>query len=177
MDKLKSIGGTVGGLLLLLAMLSVPVILLFGIASFSVWALEWIPATIGIAFIICLVLLPVSLIPAARGWTSFAYEIAGLTFTLCLWLYCLAYTYVEWGMVAVVLGVLIFGVGVIFTALLAALLSATWGVMGNIALLIALVFGSKVIASVLSASAAKRAFLKHAAERPSEVVLTHKPSD
>jgi hypothetical protein len=69
-ESLKSAGGIAAGFVGLLVMLSIPVILLTGAAKFSVWALDWIPGTIGIAIVVCVVLLPLAIIPPSRGFAS-----------------------------------------------------------------------------------------------------------
>jgi hypothetical protein len=174
-NKLKEIGGSAAGLLLMLAFLAIPVLLLFGAAQFSIWALDWIPDVIGIAILVCIVLVPLALIPAARGVAAGLFGLASFVFGVCLWLYSLAFTYIEWGMLAVVLGVLLAGVGVVFTGILAALFSATWGVLSNIAILLVLCVGTRFAASWLSESAERRLLLKRMQETPSEVVITRPP--
>ncbi len=172
LNKKKEIGSKAAGFLLLLAFMAIPVVLLFGAAEFSVWALDWMPSVIGIALIACLVLLPVALIPPVRAVLGGLYGLASIVFGLCLWLYCLAFTYIEWGILAVVIGVLLAGVGVVFTGILAALFSAAWGVLGNVAVLVGLAVGTRFLASWLAASAEQRLVQKRMSEEPSSAVIT-----
>jgi len=118
--KLKDVGGAAAGILLMLAVFAIPIMFLIGAAEFSVWVLDWIPSTIGIATLACVVFLPLTIIPPTRGFAGNLYALASLVFGACLWLYALAVTYMEWGMLAVIIGVMVFGVGVVFTGTLAA---------------------------------------------------------
>src|SRR5690606_8081025 len=119
MSIAKDAGGTLAAFLLLFAFLAGPVIFLLGAAEFSVWALDWILGTIGVAILGCLAVTPFAIIPATRGLASNLFALAAFVFGVCLWLYALAFTYLEWGMVGVVIGVLLAGVGVVFTGTLA----------------------------------------------------------
>ncbi len=176
-EKLKGIGGTVGGLLLMLAVIAIPVLLLFGAAEFSVWALDWIPDVIGIAVLASIVLVLLAAIPGARFLTGSLLGVASTIFTVCAWLYCLAFTYIEWGMIAVVIGVLFFGFGVVITGILAAIFSATWSVLGNIAILFGLGLAARFFASWMLESAERRLIKKRMEETPSEVILTQPGND
>src|SRR3546814_8890828 len=93
------VAGFVGGL----AFLAIPIMFLMGAVEFIIWALDWIPGAIGIAMLACLVLIPLAIIPATRGLASTLFGLASFVFGACLWLYALAFTYLEWGMLGVVI--------------------------------------------------------------------------
>ncbi|WP_147391844.1 hypothetical protein [Pelagerythrobacter aerophilus] len=173
-EKLKSAGGMAAGLLLMLVLLALPLMLLLGAAEISVWALDWIPQAIGIATLGCMLLIPLAIIPATRGLAASLFGLASLVFGACLWLYALAFTYLEWGMLGVVIGVLIFGVGVVVTGTLAAIFSGMWVVLGNVAFLLALFVGTRLLSVWLARLADERHMRKAARETPSEVVIAHK---
>jgi hypothetical protein len=173
--KLKDAGGTAAGFFLLVAFLTIPIIFLTGAAEFSVWALEWIPSIIGISIFVCIVLIPIAAIPAARGLVANIFRLASSVFFACLWLYALAFTYLEWGMLGVFIGILILGVGVIFTATLAAIFSATWVVLGNIVFLFALFLGTRLLSVWLHHLAEQRSLRAAIRERPSEATVDHHP--
>ena len=177
MDKLKGAGGIAGGAILLVVILAIPIIFLTGAATFSVWALEWIPGTIGIALLGSLALLPLAFIPTTRGFVAICYGIASFVFGVCLWLYGLAFTYIEWGMLGVFIGVILFGAGVVFTGLLAAIFSGTWVVLGNIAFLFALFIGTRILSGWLSHLAEKHRTKNVLREAPSKVILTQNEFD
>jgi hypothetical protein len=172
--KLKSAGGMAAGFLLLLALLAIPIMFFWGAAEFSVWTLYWIPSTIGIATFAVVFLIPLAIIPATRGLAGNLLGLASFVFGACLWLYALAFTYLEWGMLAVVIGALIFGVGVVLTGTLAAVLSASWIVLGNLAFLFALFVGARLLSAWLAHLAEQRLLRRVMRDAPSTVILTQK---
>ena len=175
--RIKEKGGAAACLLLVLLIAAVPILFLLGLAEFSVWALAWIPDVLWVALIMCIAFVPLALIPATRGIAGAAYGVAAFVFLAGLWLYSLAYTYTEWGMIGVVLGVLVVGIGVVVTAILAALFSASWAVLGHIAVLIALGLGARFLAAWLNASAQQRLVRHHMQEHPAEAIITQQPRD
>lgn len=169
--KLKDAGGMAAGFFLLIAFLAIPIIFVMGAAEFSVWALEWIPSIIGVATFACIVLIPIAAIPGTRGFAASIFRLASSVFFACLWLYALAFTYVEWGMLGVVIGILILGVGVVFTGILAAIFSGTWVVLGNIAFLFALFVGARLLSAWFHHLAEQRSLRAAIRERPSEATV------
>ena len=169
--KLKEVGGMGAGFLLLIAILAIPIILLTGAAEFSVWALEWIPSIIGVATLACIVLIPFGIIPGTRSFASALFGLASFVFVVCLWLYSLAFTYLEWGMLGVIIGVVIFGVGVVATAILAAVFSGTWVVLGNLATLFALFAGAHILSAWLQHLAEQRLIRRAMRENPSRAII------
>ncbi|MBL8649894.1 MAG: hypothetical protein JNL35_05760 [Sphingopyxis sp.] len=173
--KLRDVGGMAAGFLLMLAFLAIPIIFLMGAAEFSIWALDWIPGAIGIAMLACLAVLPLAIIPATRGLSSSLFGLISLVFGACLWLYALAFTYLKWGMLGVVIGIMIFGVGVVFTGTLAALISATWVVLGNLAFLFALFVATRILSIWLAHLADQRTVRQQMRDTPSRVIITQDP--
>lgn len=171
--KLKEAGGVVAGFFLVLIVLAIPIMLILGAAEFSLWALDWIPSTIGIAMLGCVMIIPLAIIPVTRGVASALFGFAYVVFGACLWLYALAFTYLEWGMLGVIIGVMVFGVGVVLTGTLAAILSATWVVLGNIAFLFALLVGCRLVSAWLAHLADQRHRSRSSRDTPSTVTITH----
>ena len=159
------------GFVLLLAIIAIPLLLLIGAAKFSVWTLGWIPDVIGIAALASLALVPLAIIPAVRGLASNLFGFASILFGVSLWLYSLASTYIEWGILGVILGVLLAGIGVVLTGILAALFSASWSVLGSIAALLALSIATRFAAGYLRADAARRSLRKRTQQNPSEAII------
>lgn len=154
----KDIGGVVVGIAFFLGMITLGIVLLTGAAELSVWALEWTPAVFGVVFwVVVLLLLPLALIPPARGFAGGGILIASYIFGGVLWVWSMAFTYEVWGLVAVIIGLFIFGVGVVPIAMLAALLNGQWELLGMFALLIAITFGSRILGYWLAEKAEQRA--------------------
>ncbi len=171
LTKSKDVGGIAAGFLLMLIFLATPIILITGAAKFSVWALDWIPGILGIATLVCMVLAPLAIIPATRRIAAALFGFASLVFGACLWLYALAFTYLEWGMVGVIIGVFIFGVGVVFTCALAAIFSGTWIVLGNLAFLLALFMAARFLSVWLAHLADQQAQRREMRDSPSKVII------
>lgn len=143
-SKAKNAGGMALGLIGLAAFLTIPVALLYGAAELSVWALEWTPGVFAAVFWASLLLLiPLALIPPARGLAALGFVVASYAFGLILWIWAMAFTYDVWGLVAVVIGLLFFGVGVVAVAFLAALIKGFWSLLGTFAFLLVLTYGTR----------------------------------
>ena len=86
-EKLKSAGTIAVGLFVALALLAVAAAILFGAATFSTWALEWIPNAIGLATLVGVALIPLAVIPPTRGFAGFLFGLISFVYIACLWLY------------------------------------------------------------------------------------------
>ena len=148
---------------------------LLGASKFSLWALEWIPGVIGLAVLTCVVLVPLAIIPATRGFAGNLFAAAAFAFGACLWLYALAFTYLEWGLAGVIIGVMLAGVGVVITGALAAILSATWVVLGNLAFLFALFVGARILRGWMAQLSSERRMRRAMRDEPSAAVVDYKP--
>ena len=171
---LKNAGGMVAGVILFLAVLAIPIMFLLGAAEFSVWVLDWIPDAVGLATFACVMLIPLAIIPATRGFAAGLFGLASFVFGACMWLYALAFTYLEWGFVGVVIGVMAFGVGVMITGIVAAVLSGTWVVLGNLAFVFALFVGARLLSTWMEHLAGQRHSRRAMRETPSQVTITPK---
>ncbi len=171
-ENAKNIGGTALGIVALVAFLAIPIPLLYGAATVSVWALEYLPTIFGWALTIALlVLIPLALIPQSRGVAGNGFVLVSFVFGLILWLFGLAYTYLEWGLMLVIIGILLGGVGIVPIAFVLSIFDAAWGVLGNIFLLIVLTIGSRAFGIWLVETAADRQILIEAERARKEVVF------
>jgi len=109
-SSVKDAGGRVLGGLMLLAMIMIPIALVYGAAELSLWALEWTPAVFQIAFLAMSLMVLLACIPASRGFAANGLIISSYVFGAILWILALAFTYDVWGLVAVVIGLLMFGI-------------------------------------------------------------------
>ena len=167
----KDFGGMALGLVLILGLAALGIAILFGAAELSVWALEWAMPVFGSLFLICLlILMPLSIPPATRGFAGNGLYISSYIFGLILWVLSMAFVYIEWGLLPVILGLVVAGVGVIPIAILAAIIEGQWVVLGNIALLIGLTFGLRVFGYWLIEKSAERAILRAAGKANSDYV-------
>ena len=169
---MKNIGEMIGGAIVLGIIIALPVVLLLGIAEVSVWALDWIPDAIGWATAAGFLLILLAIVPAARGLAGSSFTFISLVYLVSMWLYAMAFTYLEWGLVGLVIGVMLFGIGVLFTGALAAIFAGAWTVLGNLAMLFVLFIVARMLGAWLLESADKRAVRKSLKDNPSQVTIT-----
>jgi hypothetical protein len=171
-EKAKNASGAAVGMVALVAIMSIPIALLYGAANASVWALEFLPTVFGWSITISLlVLTPLALIPASRGISGNGFVIVSYAFSLVLWLFSMAYIYLEWGLFPLLIGLAMGGVGVVPTAFVLSIFDAAWGVLGNTFILIIMTFAGRGLGFWLIEKAADRSFAIAAARAQEERVL------
>lgn len=160
-EKLRNLGTGVGGLLIGLIVLALLVALsvtfLFGLTWVSVKVLPWLkPAfllTLAASIFLCG---PLALFRRTRGAAAAGLMIASYVFGAILWITALLLTYQLWGTLAVIIGLLILGVGIVPIALLAAIFSAEWWHLADLVVLLLLTFGIRVLALWLADKTGER---------------------
>jgi len=155
--KSKELGGIVLGLALLIGLLTLCMVVLNGIAAFSLWVMHWTFPAFGITFLISLVLLLLALIPLTRAVAAFGFLFASFSFGAILWLWCMAYTYSVWGIFPVVLGIVLGGIGVVPIGMFASLVHGDWSNLGLFIGTAVLMIGERVMAQWLAAKVDQRA--------------------
>lgn len=154
-EKLKALGGTAFGLMCFLAILSIPVVFLFG----SVWAAKHLlHPLIGIGWLLVaidiLILLPLSIFRSLRGFTGAVIFISSFVFGTVTWLLGFILTYALWGVWAVVIGILLFGGAVVPFAMLATVVEGMWEPFFTLLVLLIVTFGSRVVGVSIAERAA-----------------------
>ena len=99
------------------------------------------------------ILLPMAIFRRLRITSGSLLLISSYVFGLATWLYGFAFTYALWGGFAVVMGLFMFGVGVVPMALLATAFRGMWDAFGTMLALVVLTFGSRLVAAAISATA------------------------
>ena len=94
--------------------------------------------------IVLLVVLPLAIPRASRGIASMALFIASFVFGVTLWMKGLLLCLLIWGIWAVIIGVLLAGVGVVPIAILATILNGDWAHGIELIVLTVLTFGYTV---------------------------------
>ena len=144
LDRIKQLSTLALGLAIFLALLAIPVLFFMG----GLWAakhlLEPLIAIGWIAFGIDLILLFLALVPAARGFSGLVIFLSSYIFGLVTWLLGFILAYALWGLWAVILGVLLFGGGVVPVALLATIFKGMWEAFFTLIALTVLTFGSRM---------------------------------
>ena len=134
--------------------MSVALIVVFGvIVSLFIygagWAsaklLPWFSVLTWVAFaIVVFILLPLSIPRATRGFSSVAMFIASYVFGVTLWMMGLLLTLSIWGVTAVIIGIVLGGVGVVPIAMLATLVHGYWLPLVELVLLTIATFGCRI---------------------------------
>jgi hypothetical protein len=142
-EKLKNIGGCLLGAVGFAALLTLTVLFFLGAERVSVHMLPWLWHGCTIAIAILLVLLPLSAIKRARGFTSATIFVISFIFGISAWMDGLLVTLSTWGVVAAIIGLCIGGIGVVPLGILAALFHGQWEQMFELIILIVLTFGCR----------------------------------
>ena len=129
-----------------LALLSLPLIFIMGAA----WASEILLAPLigigkGLLLLNLAVLLPLSIVLRFRVLTGSWILLSSYVFALLAWLQGFILTYTTLGVLAVLLGLLLFGVGVVPIALIATAVAGNWSAFVMLLLVTLLTFVSRLI--------------------------------
>jgi hypothetical protein len=120
-------------------------------ASAKLLPLFFIVSVVAFALTI-FILLPLAVPKATRGFSSVSIFIASYVFGATLWMEGFPFTLSIWGTTAVIIGLLILGVGVVPIAMLATLVKGMWGSLFQLIALAIATFGSREVAFRLAAT-------------------------
>jgi hypothetical protein len=152
-DTLAGIGGLlILGALLLLGV-AVTAVFILGAAWATTKLLPWFTVLTLVSFgLVIFVVLPLAVPKTTRGFSSVALLVASYVFGATLWMEGLLFTLAIWGLGAVVIGILLVGVGVVPIAMLATLFNGMWGSLLELVPLTFMTFGSRIGAMWLAAT-------------------------
>jgi len=146
-EKIKNVRNWLVGVLALAIITALTVVLVFGMTWVSMKVLPWLMPTFFGTLAVCLLLLgPTALFRRTRGFSAIGLMIASHVFGAILWIWSFLLTLSLWGTVAVVIGLLFAGVGIIPMAVLAAIFHAQWSSLGDMAIMLVATFGLRAIA-------------------------------
>ena len=149
-EILKNIGGFALGILMMLVMLALVVLFFYGAAWVGekvIPVLEWITV---IGFLLLVVIgSPLAIFRRTRyitglGWIYWSYAL-GLT----LWLCCLIDTLQLWGVMAAIIGIIFFGVGIFIVGLLATSFHGEWSLFWSFLITLVIVFAARLFGAWL----------------------------
>ena len=100
--------------------------LIYGVGMASAFAMPLMAWVVQIAFLICLLLLPLSIFHRVRIVAAHGFLLSSYAFGLCTWMLGLLVTLQFWGVIAVVIGVFLAGVGVVPIGMLASAFHGSW---------------------------------------------------
>lgn len=149
MDTLKSIGTTVLGIAIFIAIILGAVLLFtLGVTASAVIA-PYIYFVASTLFVINIFTLLVAIVPSTRGVAGIILYVSSYVYGLATWIYGLFVTLSLWGVLAIIIGLLLGGVGVVPIGMLASLFHGRWDIFFTLLILTLLVYGTRVIAALL----------------------------
>ncbi len=150
---LANTGSYIFGAAIMLAMLSLPVIFIAGGVWLGERVLPWLMLLSMIAVGFCVViLLPLTVFRATRGWAGVGFFFASFVFGLTGWFMGLLLALALWGVFAVIIGLFFCGIGVVPIAMLATLFNGMWLELGVLVLAVILTLGSRILGLMLADS-------------------------
>jgi len=154
---IKSVTQIIGGCALYVVLLAASVGLVIAFIVGAAWLVQFVLPWLMLASIIVLglcifVLGPLAIIPATRPIAGVCYFIASYLFGLTGWFMGLLLAWMLWGLWAVIVGLVIFGVGVVPVAMLATLVNGRWWDLGFLLLAVVLTFGTRLLGAALAES-------------------------
>lgn len=100
--------------------------------------------------VVVIILLPMAAFHRTQRFAANGLTYAAALFGMTLWVWGLLLTYDLWGGAAVLLGVCLLGVGVVPMAMLATLFAQMWPTFGQLLLLAALTYGTRLFGKKLA---------------------------
>lgn len=147
------------GTLILGVLIAVPLLLLVGTAEVSAMALDAMPTIFGVLVVGSAVMFgAMSLLSKKRALAGAGVLFTSMLLAALLWIWALAFTYESWGLIPVILGLLLFGIGIVPVALLAAVVEGQWLTLGLLLALMACIHAYRIAGTNLLRLAGKRVF-------------------
>ncbi len=91
------------------------------------------------------IILPLGLFRKTKGVSGVGLVLSSYVYGVTLWFWALLITYFTWGALAVFIGLVMAGIGVLPIAILASIIKGQWATLGQIILFIVLTFGSRAL--------------------------------
>lgn len=147
MSKIKDLGWTALGCLFPIGLfIGVIFLIRFG-SSIAGSAIQALSLASGWATLIdLLIVLPLLMFRRTRGLASTVLFLTSYLFGLTTWVYGFLVTYSFWGIIGVLLGVFVFGVGVVPFGVIASAINGQWWIVGGLLYGVFITFGSRLLA-------------------------------
>jgi len=153
MQAIKSIGSTLLGIAIFIGII-IATVLLFTLGAKLAFTIQpFINWLAGILFVINIFALVAAIAPRARGVSGLIIYVSSYVYGLGTWIFGLAVTLALWGWLAVIIGLLLGGVGVVPIGMLAAIFNGEWGVFWTLFISLILTYGSRLIGTMLVSNA------------------------
>ncbi|MDZ7744817.1 MAG: hypothetical protein U5K77_03635 [Candidatus Saccharibacteria bacterium] len=155
METLKSIGGSLLGIVIFIGII-VATVLLFTLGARVAFTIQpFVNWLTGILLTINIITLLIAIAPKARGVAGIIIFISSYVYGLNAWIFGLAVTLALWGWIAVIIGLFLGGVGVVPIGMLASALNGHWEIFWTLILAVFLTYGARIIGALLAESSEK----------------------
>jgi hypothetical protein len=149
-----------GGVLGCVVMIAVAVLAIFLIRG-MVWASDKVMPWLNLASeillgIAVLVLLPMSFFRKSRPLAGIGFYFGSYVFGLTLWAFSCLVCYYIWGYMALIIGLILAGIGVMPVAVIASLFTGHWSLLWSLIFQIVLTFGTRYLGMRLIHAADER---------------------
>jgi hypothetical protein len=152
-EAFTTVGGCSIYALILLAVAAVVIAFLYGGVAIAPVILPWLFLISAVVFVLCLVvILPLAIFRPLRPWSGLAIYIASYLFGITCWFSGLLITWSTWGGIAVIIGLLFMGIGVVPIAIVASLFKAMWGNLIFMIVMVVVTFGTRIVGTMLATS-------------------------
>ncbi|MBK3665052.1 DUF4339 domain-containing protein [Bradyrhizobium diazoefficiens] len=141
----------IGAFLLMLAIGIGSVTLLMMLLYGATWAsenlLHYVSLAAQWAIVVCIVILaPLSAFRKTRVVSAIGFFSSSYIFGTCLWMIGLLTAYFYWGLKSIIIGMCMFGVGLVPVALLASLFNSDWTALSMMLIGVVLTYGARMLA-------------------------------
>jgi len=145
-ERIRHIGNTVLGLVLLLAFCVLGIMFVKGSVWMGEHVMQSLVNTASLVLVVDLIiLLPLAIFSRLRPWIGLVLYISSYLFGLVTWFLGLLLTYTLWGLAATVVGLVLAGVGVVAMGILATLFKGMWPELMWLIIYLAVTFGIRAI--------------------------------
>jgi len=150
-DLLKSIGGFLLVIALIIGSVFLVIFFIKGGIWLSVKVLPWLSIALWVVLALdILLILPLGIFDKTKAISAVGFISSSYVYGLTLWFWALLITYILWGGIAVFIGLIIAGVGVVPMAVIATMLTGDWASVLQLVLLLLLTYGSRLLGYYLA---------------------------
>lgn len=150
--RIKDVGGSIVGIAVMIAFFFLIIVLIKGATFVSAWAFPFLQTVSGFTLFIGVpLLLILGFIRPTRHIGGSGLYIASVVFGITVWISALLYTLSTWGWLAVFVGLVFAGVGIVPVAMVAAGFRQEWAIIGQLLLGVVAVFGCRAVGVIFLA--------------------------
>jgi hypothetical protein len=148
-EKFRVIGNALSGIGVLIGMTIIVLMCIEGVEWTTRRAYAWMVLFLGITYIVNLLLLALAIFRRTRAFAGAGFFLTSYVHALALWITSLNFVYLAWGTKWVVIGLLLFGGGIVPMALWVSWLQSPWIHVGSLLMMVVFPIGTRVLGLIL----------------------------